>query len=141
MANYQHGTVLIVDDNEVVREVIRSVVHKLGFSKIIEAENGADALKEVQKASLNQHHLRLVLTDIDMPSMNGLELLSHLRKNPATNHLPVIMLTAHAEREVIIQAVHEGVEGYLIKPFDMDTVRERIEETLEKCANLKRVAA
>lgn len=130
--NSQHGMVLIVDDNEVVREVVRSVVKALGFSKIVEAENGSEAWSEVQRAMTGEKNLRLVISDVDMPAMNGLEFLSKLRKHPHTNHLPVIMLTAHAEREIIIQAVHGGVTGYIIKPFDMETVRTRIEETLSK---------
>lgn len=128
----QHGMVLIVDDNEVVREVVRSVVKELGFSKIVEAENGSDAWLEVQKAMVEEKNLRLIISDVDMPAMNGLEFLGKLRKHPHTSQLPVIMLTGHAEREIIIQAVHGGVTGYIIKPFDMETVRTRIQETLGK---------
>lgn len=135
-----HGLVIIVDDNEVVREVITNVVKKLGFTSVIEVENGEEAWSEIQKAVTEEKNLRLLISDIDMPTMNGLQLLDKVRKQGQTNHLPVILLTAHAEREVIIQAVYEGVSGYIIKPFDMETVRKRIVETLDKAEQIKKAA-
>jgi CheY-like chemotaxis protein len=132
MLNFANGTVLIVDDNETVRQIVHSVVERLGFMKIVEAENGADAWMQVEKSVRMGTSLQLIVCDIDMPTMNGIEFLSRVRDHRVTRNLPFILLTAHAEEELVKQAIASGVTNYLTKPFCMNSVEKKIRETMER---------
>jgi two-component system, chemotaxis family, chemotaxis protein CheY len=130
MKPFEHGTVLIADDNEIVRQVIHAVCKKLGFAKIVEAENGAEALEALERAIVTGAEPRLIISDVDMPSMNGLDLLSRVRNHKDMKDIPFILLTAHAEKELVLEAIKIGVTNYLTKPFGMESIEKKIKDTL-----------
>jgi two-component system chemotaxis response regulator CheY len=139
MGFYEHGAVLIVDDNEIVREIVRTVAKKIGFKRILEAENGNDAWSEIQKAQAKGINLRLIVSDVDMPEMNGIEFLNKVRSTEEAAGLPFILLTAHAEKEIVMEAMEMGVTGYLTKPFAMNSIEKKIRETLAACNKMSAV--
>jgi CheY-like chemotaxis protein len=128
MGYRENGVALIADDNEIVRELVHSVLNRLGFSEVIEVENGEDAWTEVQKAKYKGMEFRLIVSDIDMPRMNGIEFLHKVREQG--QNTPFLLLTAHSEKELVQEAILIGVTQYLTKPFGMDTMEKKVRETL-----------
>lgn len=115
---------LIVDDSKTIRIVLRSIMNELGY-EVCEAVDGEDALKviEAEKAAVT-----LVLTDWNMPVMNGLELIKNLRQDPELASLKVIMVTTETEVDHIVSALDAGANEYVMKPFTKDLVREKLEQ-------------
>ncbi|EPJ49992.1 MAG: response regulator receiver protein [Osedax symbiont Rs2] len=120
--------ILIVDDFSTMRRIIRNMLKQLGYTHVVEAENGAQALKELTTGS----NFQLVLTDWNMPVMDGLQLLTEIRNSPNLANLPVLMITAETKREQILHAAKSGVNGYLIKPFTAPALQEKIEKILAR---------
>jgi two-component system chemotaxis response regulator CheY len=114
---------LIVDDFMTMRRVLRSLLHQIGFDDVDEAADGAAALE-----SLCVEMVDVVITDIEMPTMNGFELLESIKKDARLKHLPVLMVAAEARRDEIVRAVHSGAAGYLVKPFSRETLEERLRQ-------------
>lgn len=114
-------TILLVDDFSTIRQIIKGLLGELGFSNIIEAEDGEAALSIVQKGGVD-----LVITDWSMPKMSGIELVRSVRDDDSFRGLPVMMVTAEATREQIIAAAEAGVDSYVVKPFSADALKERI---------------
>jgi two-component system chemotaxis response regulator CheY len=114
---------LIVDDSKTIRMVLARILRELGY-EVCEAENGKDALKMIQseKAAVN-----LVLADWNMPEMNGLDLVKHLRQNPELASLKVIMVTTETEVDHIVSALEAGANEYVMKPFTKDILRGKLE--------------
>ena len=119
--------VLIVDDFSTMRRICKHLLKQIGFTNIVEADDGTTALNVLKKEKVE-----LVLTDWNMPKMNGLELLKAIRKDPNLKHLPVIMVTAEALNENIIAALKAGVNNYIVKPFNAQTLEKKIEDVLGK---------
>ncbi len=119
--------VLIVDDFSTMRRICKHLLKQIGFTNIVEADDGTTALNVLKKEKVD-----LVLTDWNMPKMNGLELLKAIRKDPNLKHLPVIMVTAEALNENIIAALKAGVNNYIVKPFNAQTLEKKIEDVLGK---------
>lgn len=119
--------VLIVDDFSTMRRIIKNLLSDLGFTNSVEAEDGHSAL-----SVLRQDAVELVITDWNMPGMSGIELLRAIRADPAFQTLPVLMVTAEAKREQIIQAAQAGVNGYIIKPFTAQTLEEKLVKVFER---------
>jgi two-component system, chemotaxis family, chemotaxis protein CheY len=115
---------LIVDDSKTIRMVLRSIMDDLGY-EVCEAVDGKDALKviETEKAAVT-----LVLTDWNMPVMNGLDLIKTLRQDPELASLKVIMVTTETEVDHIVSALDAGANEYVMKPFTRDLVREKLEQ-------------
>ncbi|MBU1610351.1 MAG: response regulator [Proteobacteria bacterium] len=113
--------ILVVDDSAAIRRIVIDTLRELGLKNTLEAENGAAGWEVLQKQTVD-----LVLCDIRMPVMSGLELLDLVRKDKKFHALPFIMITAEAEREIILEAVKLGVSGYVIKPFNAPTLRDKI---------------
>jgi two-component system chemotaxis response regulator CheY len=109
--------ILIVDDFSTMRRIVKNLLNDLGFHNTTEADDGTTALVELNKASFD-----LVITDWNMPGMPGIDLLRAIRANPALASIPVLMVTAEAKREQIIEAAQAGVYGYVIKPFTAATL-------------------
>ena len=120
--------ILIVDDFSTMRRIIRNMLKQLGFTHVVEAENGALALKELNYGG----DFQLVLTDWNMPVMDGLQLLTEIRNTPGLANIPVLMITAETKREQILHAAKSGVNGYLIKPFTAPALQEKIEKILAR---------
>jgi two-component system chemotaxis response regulator CheY len=118
--------VLIAEDNPNLRKVIVNIVKKIGFSDIVECEDGATAWEAVEKGGVG-----LVLTDWAMPTMTGLDLLKRIRASrPPISNVPILMITAADTKDSIMMAGKEGVDAYVIKPFSVKTIMDKIEEAV-----------
>lgn len=119
--------ILIVDDFSTMRRIVRNLLKELGFSNVDEAEDGAVALQKLQQGGFE-----FVVTDWNMPNLDGLQLLQAIRRAPTLKHLPVLMITAEAKRENIITAAQAGANGYIVKPFTAATLAEKLQKIFEK---------
>jgi two-component system chemotaxis response regulator CheY len=124
---------LVVDDFSTMRRIVRNLLKELGFLNVDEAEDGVVALSK-----LTSEHFDFIVTDWNMPNMDGLTLLQQVRANPQLKHLPVLMITAEAKKENIVAAAQSGASGYIVKPFTAGTLSEKLNKILEK---LEREAA
>lgn len=118
---------LVVDDFSTMRRIVRNLLKELGFANVDEAEDGAIALQKLQGASFD-----FVVSDWNMPNMDGLTLLQTIRATPTLKHLPVLMITAEAKKENIIAAAQAGASGYIVKPFTSATLAEKLQKIFEK---------
>ena len=116
---------LVVDDFSTMRRIIRNFLNDLGYTNILEADDGKTALPKLKAGEVD-----FLITDWNMPGMQGLELLRLVRGDPATKKLPVLMVTAEAKREQIVEAAQAGVNGYVVKPFTAATLKEKIDKIL-----------
>ncbi|MBW7860546.1 MAG: chemotaxis response regulator CheY [Rhodocyclaceae bacterium] len=119
--------ILVVDDFSTMRRIVRNLLKELGFTNVDEAEDGAVALQKLQGGDFE-----FVVTDWNMPNMDGLTLLQSIRKTPALKHLPVLMITAEAKKENIIAAAQAGASGYIVKPFTAAVLSEKLQKIFEK---------
>jgi two-component system chemotaxis response regulator CheY len=118
---------LVVDDFSTMRRIVRNLLKELGFANAEEAEDGAIALQKLRAGKFE-----FVVTDWNMPNMDGLTLLQSIRADPALKHLPVMMITAEAKKENIIAAAQAGASGYIVKPFTAATLSEKMEKIFDK---------
>jgi two-component system chemotaxis response regulator CheY len=125
---------LVVDDFSTMRRIVSGLLKELEYTKIVEADDGSTALKILESGASN---VTFVLTDWNMPVMDGLTLLKKIRATPALAHLPVLMITAEAKKENIVMAAQEGADGYIVKPFNATTLKEKIEKILARRAQMK----
>lgn len=117
----KNATILVVDDFSTMRRIIKNLLRELGYKNVLEADDGVSALRILQKTPVD-----LIITDWNMPEMSGLELLRAIRSTESLKNLPVLMATAEAKREQIIQAAEAGVNAYIVKPFNGSTLEEKI---------------
>ncbi|MFC4308270.1 MULTISPECIES: chemotaxis response regulator CheY [Steroidobacteraceae] len=120
---------LVVDDFSTMRRIIKNLLNDLGYQNVQEADDGQTALPILQAGGIE-----FLVTDWNMPGMPGLDLLKAVRSDPKLAKLPVLMLTAEAKREQIVEAAQAGVSGYVIKPFTAVTLKEKIDKILEQRA-------
>jgi two-component system chemotaxis response regulator CheY len=118
---------LVVDDFSTMRRIIRNLLKELGYSNVEEAEDGQSALGKLQRESFD-----FVITDWNMPGMDGLQLLQAVRADANLSKLPVLMVTAEAKKENIIAAAQSGASGYIVKPFTSATLDEKLGKIFEK---------
>ena len=118
---------LVVDDFSTMRRIVRNLMKELGYTNVEEAEDGAIALQKLRAGSFD-----FVVTDWNMPNMDGLTLLQSVRSDPNLKHLPVLMITAEAKKENIIAAAQAGASGYIVKPFTAGTLGEKMAKIFEK---------
>ena len=116
---------LVVDDFSTMRRIIKNLLNDLGYQNVQEADDGQTALPILQAGGIE-----FLVTDWNMPGMPGLDLLKAVRSDPKLAKLPVLMLTAEAKREQIVEAAQAGVSGYVIKPFTAVTLKEKIDKIL-----------
>ena len=114
--------ILVVDDFSTMRRIVKNVLKQLGFENIDEAEDGAQAL-----AKLKNSNYGFVVTDWNMPNMDGLDFFKATRAEPNLKELPFLMVTAEAEKEKVIMAIQAGVNNYIVKPFNAQTLHSKIE--------------
>ena len=119
--------ILVVDDFSTMRRIIKNLLRDLGFTNTTEADDGTTALPMLQKGSFD-----FLVTDWNMPGMQGIDLLKAIRQDPELSSLPVLMVTAESKREQIIEAAKAGVNGYIVKPFTALTLKEKIEKIFER---------
>ena len=112
---------LVVDDFSIMRRILCNLLKELGYTDIIEADNGANALQV-----LNKHQIDFVLSDWNMPVMDGLQLLKEIRSSEKHKNTPVLMITAEAKKENILAAAQAGASGYVVKPFTASILEDKI---------------
>ncbi len=120
---------LVVDDFLTMRRIVRGLLREMGCSDADEAEDGAVALN-----MLKAQRYDFVVSDVNMPNMNGFELLEAVKADPALCHLPVLMVTAEARKEDILMAARNGAAGYIVKPFTKATLEDKVRKILDKLA-------
>lgn len=118
---------LVVDDFSTMRRIVRNLLKELGYSNVDEAEDGAMALQKLKNENFD-----FVISDWNMPNMDGLEMLKQIRADAAIAKLPVLMVTAEAKKENIIAAAQAGASGYVVKPFTAATLDEKLGKIFEK---------
>ena len=116
---------LVVDDFSTMRRIVKNFLNDLGYNNVQEADDGNTALPILKTGQVD-----FLITDWNMPGMPGLDLLKAVRGDPALAKLPVLLLTAEAKREQIVEAAQAGVNGYVVKPFTAQTLKEKIEKIL-----------
>lgn len=119
--------VLVVDDMSTMRRIVKNVLKQIGYTDIIEAENGKDALSKLKSQTVG-----LVVSDWNMPEMTGIDLLRAIRADAVLKHLPVLMVTAEAQKENIIEAVQAGVSNYVVKPFTAEALQDKLRKIFAK---------
>lgn len=118
---------LVVDDFSTMRRIVRNLLKELGYSNVEEAEDGADGLAKLRSAKFD-----FVVSDWNMPNMDGLTMLQNIRADAALSKIPVLMVTAEAKKENIIAAAQAGASGYVVKPFTAATLDEKLSKIFEK---------
>jgi two-component system chemotaxis response regulator CheY len=118
---------LIVDDFSTMRRIVRSLLKEIGFLEADESEDGQSALKRLHSGQFD-----IVITDINMPNMNGMELLEAMQADEKLKSIPVIMITAEARREDVLRAAQAGAAAYIVKPFSKGTLEDKISKILKK---------
>ncbi|MEP7101312.1 MAG: response regulator [Burkholderiales bacterium] len=120
---------LIVDDFSTMRRIVRGLLKEIGYNNADEAEDGSVALNMLKNQKYD-----FVVSDINMPVMNGFELLSAVKADDSLKHLPVLMVTAEARKEDIVRAAKDGAAGYIVKPFTKATLEEKVQKIMQKLA-------
>lgn len=119
--------ILIVDDFSTMRRIIKNLLRDLGFNNTAEADDGTTALPMLQTGQFD-----FLVTDWNMPGMQGIDLLKAVRADASISGLPVLMVTAESKREQIVEAAQAGVNGYIVKPFTAQTLKEKIDKIWER---------
>jgi len=122
----QDMKVLFVDDSPTMRRIMVNSLKKIGFTDLVEAENGEDALEKIDG------DVGLILADWNMPEMNGKEMVEELKANDQYKDIPIIMVTTRGTKDDVVTAVKIGVNGYIVKPFTPDTLKGKIKKVLNK---------
>ena len=129
MSNPTDLKFLVVDDFSTMRRIVRGLLKEIGYNNAEEAEDGAVALNMLKNSKFD-----FVVSDINMPVMNGFELLSAVKADDSLKHLPVLMVTAEARKEDIVRAAKDGAAGYIVKPFTKATLEEKVQKIMQKLA-------
>lgn len=119
--------ILVVDDFSTMRRIVKNLLVEIGFSNISEADDGKTALPILEAGGID-----FLVTDWNMPGMPGIDLLKAVRADPEMASLPVLMVTAEAKREQIMEAAQAGVNGYVVKPFTADTLKQKVDKVFER---------
>lgn len=119
--------ILVVDDFPTMRRIIRTMLRDLGYSNVHEAEDGVDGLARLRASVFD-----FVISDWNMPNLNGLEMLKQIRADAKLTHLPVLMVTAESKKENIVAAAQAGANGYVVKPFPPSLLDEKLSRIVEK---------
>jgi two-component system chemotaxis response regulator CheY len=118
--------ILVVDDFSTMRRILKNILKQIGYTDIDEAEDGNGAL-----AKLRQDQYDLMVSDWNMPNMTGLDLLKAIRTDSALSGIPVLIVTAEAKKEDVVEAIKAGVNNYIVKPFTAEALREKIEKIFD----------
>ena len=118
---------LVVDDFSTMRRIVRNLLKESGYTEADEAEDGVAALQKLRNSNFD-----FVVSDINMPNMNGFQLLAEIKKDDKLKHIPVLMVTAEARKEDIVLAAQSGAAGYIVKPFTKATLEDKVNLILTK---------
>lgn len=127
MAANKEMRILVVDDFSTMRRIIKNILRQLGFSNIVEADDGSTAWETLTKDKID-----FIISDWNMPNMPGIELLRKVRSSEEFAALPFLMVTAEAQQENIIEAVQAKVSNYIVKPFTAETLGQKIDKIFDK---------
>lgn len=119
--------ILVVDDFSTMRRIIKNLLRDLGFTNTAEADDGTTALPMLQSGDFD-----FLVTDWNMPGMQGIDLLKAVRADAKLANMPVLMVTAEQKKEQIVEAAQAGVNGYIVKPFTAQTLKEKLEKIFER---------
>jgi two-component system chemotaxis response regulator CheY len=119
--------ILVVDDFSTMRRIIKNVLKQIGFDNIEEAEDGVQAFSKLKNGGIG-----FVVSDWNMPNMDGFELLKKVRADDALKGLPLLMVTAEAEKDKVIAAIQAGADSYIVKPFTAEVFKEKMDRIFEK---------
>ncbi len=119
--------ILVVDDFSTMRRIVKNVLKQIGFEKLEEAEDGAQAYSKLQNGNFD-----FVVSDWNMPNLDGMGLLKKIRSDEKLKDLPVLMVTAEAEKEKVVEAIKAGVNNYIVKPFTAEVLKEKMDKIFEK---------
>ena len=119
--------ILMVDDFPTMRRIVKTLLRQLGYTNVVEAEDGLEALTKLKEEKID-----LVLLDWNMPKMNGMAVLKAMRSDDELRHVPVVMVTAESKQQDVLEAIKAGVDNYVVKPFTADTLEEKIRLVLDK---------
>ncbi len=117
---------LIVDDSSTMRRIIINTLGRIGYHECLEAANGREGLERLSNGAVD-----VIITDWNMPEMNGVEFVRAVRANSATRQVPVLMITTNAAKDDIVEALKAGVTNYVVKPFTPDVIKEKIQSALK----------
>ncbi len=117
--------VLVVDDSSTMRRIIKNTLARLGYKDVVEAENGIEGLAKLKEGGVD-----LVLTDWNMPEMDGLTFVKTIRGSKSFSNLPILMITTMAAKEDIVEALKSGVNNSIVKPFTPETLKEKLDQVL-----------
>ncbi len=115
--------VLVVDDMSTMRRIVRNILKQLGVGNVVEAENGSDALSKLKADKFD-----FVVSDWNMPVISGIELLRKIRADEQLKHIPVLMVTAEAQKENLVEAIQAGVSNYVVKPFTAEIIKQKLDK-------------
>jgi two-component system chemotaxis response regulator CheY len=124
--------ILVVDDFSTMRRIVKNLLKQLGFENIEEAEDGAQAYLKLKDGGFG-----FVVSDWNMPNMDGLDLLKKVRSDPELKYIPILMVTAEAEKEKVVTAIQAGVNNYIVKPFTGEVLKEKMDKIFERLAAQK----
>jgi len=119
--------VLFVDDSPTMRRIIQNSLQKIGYTDMIQSENGEDALEKLENNPID-----LIITDWNMPVMNGEQLVINIRREEKYSSIPILMVTTRGMKEDVLTAVRIGVNGYVVKPFTPDILKKKISDMMSK---------
>lgn len=119
--------ILIVDDFATIRRILKTILKQIGFTNIIQADDGTTALEELKKTAVD-----LIISDWNMPKMTGLDLLNYVRSTDGLREVPFLMVTAEGQKQNVMDAIKAGVTNYVVKPFSAETITEKLEEIFGK---------
>ncbi len=123
----QNMKILVVDDFSTMRRIVKNLLRQIGYTNIEEAEDGAQAYSKLKNGGFS-----FVVSDWNMPNIDGLDLLKKVRSDPELKDLPILMVTAEAEKEKVITAIQAGVNNYIVKPFTGEVLKEKMDKIIEK---------
>ena len=119
--------VLVVDDFATMRRIVKNVLKQIGFTEIVEADDGSTALEVLRQTKID-----LIVSDWNMPKVTGLDLLKAVRSDESLKAMPFLMVTAEAQKDNVVQAVQAGVSNYVVKPFTAEALKEKLEKIFDK---------
>ncbi len=119
--------IMVIDDFSTMRRIVKNILKQLGYTEIEEAEDGEHALSK-----LREKPVQFIISDWNMPKMDGLELLKNVRNDSQLKEIPFLMVTAESEKENIMAAIGAGVSNYIVKPFTAEILKEKMDKVLEK---------
>lgn len=117
---------LVVDDSPTMRRIVVNALRSIGYENVVEAEDGQDALSKLQA-----HTIDFIITDWNMPNLNGLDLTKTIRNSPSISSIPILMVTTRALKQDIIEALQAKVNNYIVKPFTPTVLKEKIDLILQ----------